>query len=54
MLGERTDPPSVPVTQIAPAFRMAREVERITECLGGVAALDDGGGVENREGNHGG
>ena len=41
-----------PVAVIAPALGVLREVERVPECLGGVAALDDRREIEDGEWRH--
>ena len=46
MLGE-------PVAMIAPPLRMLGEVERVSQRLRRVAALDDRREIENRNRNHG-
>jgi hypothetical protein len=41
-----------PIAPVTPAFRMARQIERVAKRLRGVASLRDWGQVEDRIGNH--
>jgi hypothetical protein len=41
-----------PETPVAEGLDMPREVERIAQRATGIAAFDDRGKIENREGHH--
>ena len=41
-----------PVSPVTQPLDMAREIERVAQCLPGVAAFDNGGEIENRKRDH--